>query len=126
MTKVISLAALFAAFSMTMTLTIGCSIKAAHQTANNQIDTESTALAKRNLERSMAVLDTAVAHYFVGEGMAMGRFYNPFTGKLSDERASVWMYSSAIEAVNAILHALEAARDKGDAAIYKANSDRYK
>lgn len=44
-------------------------------------------LAERNLKRAMAIVDTAVAHYFVGEEMAMARFYNPFTKELSQERA---------------------------------------
>lgn len=100
-------------------------------TANAKLGTSSVAehsdpvLAERNLKRAMSILDTAVAHYFVGEEMAMARFYNPFTKELSQERGSVWMYTSAIESVNAILHSLEKAKEHGQVALYNDNFQRY-
>ena len=61
-----------------------------------------------NLDRSMELFDKAYENYFdQSAGMAMSRKYNPYTGKRSDEKGSVWMYTSSIEAVNAILAALE-------------------
>lgn len=125
MLKVKPIAVLFAALTMTTALITACNIQAASKTSHSRVRADQHAVARQNLERAMALLDTAAAHYFVGNEMSMARFYNPFTGKLSDERASVWMYSSAIEAVNAILHGLETAKDKGDAAIYEANFRKY-
>lgn len=65
------------------------------------------ALSVRNLERAIALTDTAVAHYFNGSGMTMARYYNPYTGSVSSETGSVWMYTSAIEAVNSVLESLQ-------------------
>src|SRR5690606_32207386 len=67
---------------------------------------EEVNLSERNLLRAMELTDNAVAAHFTGSGMAMARYYNPYTGVRSDEKGSIWMYTSAIEAVNAILHAL--------------------
>lgn len=78
------------------------------------------------LQRSMQIADAALANYMEGEGMKMARFYNPFTNTRSEETGSVWMYTSSIEAVNAILHALESQRAHGDAKLYDANFGRYK
>jgi predicted alpha-1,6-mannanase (GH76 family) len=83
-------------------------------------------LAEQNLLRAMEIADKAVAAHFTGDGMAMARFYNPYTGVRSDEKGSVWMYTSAIEAVNAILHALEEHKDHGSAALYDQNFNKYK
>src|SRR5690606_26481686 len=58
-------------------------------------------------------------------GMTMARYYNPYTGQRSNEIGSIWMYTSAIEAVTAILHALETEKEQGDAARYNAHFDRY-
>lgn len=126
MRRINPLLAIAVAIALTTTGAISaCGTKAVSQQNAKTNIADGQILAKRNLDRSMAVLDTAAAYYFVGDGMAMGRFYNPFTGKLSDERGSVWMYTSAIESVNAVLHALKAAKDKGDAAVYNANFERY-
>lgn len=67
-------------------------------------------LAHRNLERSIALIDTAVDNYFTGETMSMSRYYNPYTGSKSGELGSIWMYTSAIEAVNAAMHGMSASR----------------
>ena len=53
--------------------------------------------------------------------MSMSRRYNPYTGKRSDEKVIVWMYTSSIEAVNAILAALEQQKAKGNADSYDRN-----
>lgn len=79
----------------------------------------SIALAEQNLLRSIQMADSALAHYFTGDNLAMARFYNPFTGSRSEEKGSVWMYTSAIEAVNAILHGIKAMKDKGKSNLYK-------
>lgn len=81
-------------------------------------------LSLRNLERSMQIADAAFENYFDRSGMAMSRFYNPYTGQKSSEIGSVWMYTSSIEAVNSILGALEASKDKYPD-IYSANRERY-
>jgi hypothetical protein len=82
-------------------------------------------LSEQNLRRSMELTDNAIASHFTGDGMAMARYYNPYTGVRSDEKGSIWMYTSAIEAVNAILLALEEQKDKGNAAIYDENFSKY-
>lgn len=111
-------------FILTNTL-ISCSTKAKSGTSQLPEPAGKIALANRNLERAIAILDTAVSHYFVGDEMAMGRYYNPFTEKLSNERGSIWMYSSAIEAVNAVLHGLQIAKDHGHSDLYDNNVSRY-
>ena len=82
-------------------------------------------LAKRSLTRAMEIADSALEAYFIGGEMTMARFYNPYTGLHSNEVGSIWMYSSAIEAVNAILHALETEKNNGDASRYNEHFDRY-
>ena len=79
-----------------------------------------------NLDRSMELFDKAYENYFdQSAGMAMSRKYNPYTGKRSGEKGSVWMYTSSIEAVNAILAALEQQKAKGNSDIYDRNFSKY-
>ncbi len=82
-------------------------------------------LSEQNLLRAMELTDKAVASHFTGEGMAMARYYNPYTETRSEEKGSVWMYTSAIEAVNAILYGLEAQKESGNAALYNEHFNRY-
>lgn len=78
----------------------------------------SSDLVEQNLLRSMQLVDSAVTRHFSGDGMAMGRFYNPYTETLSEEKGSVWMYTSSIEAVNSILHGLKAYKDAGKPELF--------
>ena len=64
-------------------------------------------LAALDLSRAVALVDTAVAHYFTGANMTMLRYYNPVTQTASAEVGSVWMYTSAIEAVNSVMESLK-------------------
>ena len=64
-------------------------------------------LVERNLVRAMTLSDSAFEKYF-SQGMKMSRYYNPMTGRHSKETGSVWMYTSAIEACNAIIEGLQA------------------
>ena len=82
-------------------------------------------LSEENLLRAMQIADQAIALYFTGDGMAMSRYYNPYTEIRSEEKGSVWMYTSSIEAVNAILHGLKAQKDNGNAALYDQHFSRY-
>lgn len=82
-------------------------------------------LSEQNLRRSMELTDKAIASHFTGDGMAMARYYNPYTDVRSDEKGSIWMYTSAIEAVNAILIALESQNTHGNTAIYTENFAKY-
>lgn len=91
--------------------------------ANVETRRESPTLAERNLLRAMEIADNAFMNHFTENGMA--RFYNPFNGVCSDEKGSVWMYTSAIEAVNAILHGLKTAEKAGDSSLYEQHFDRY-
>lgn len=36
-------------------------------------------LAEQNILRAMQMVDSAMLYHFKGEGMAMSRFYNPYT-----------------------------------------------
>ncbi|MDR7128947.1 putative alpha-1,6-mannanase (GH76 family) [Algoriphagus sp. 4150] len=86
---------------------------------------EEVNLSEQNLLRAMELTDKAVSAHFTGAGMAMARYYNPYTDVRSDEIGSVWMYSAAIEAVNAVLHGLHAQKENGNAAIHDEHFDRY-
>lgn len=86
---------------------------------------EASTVSVRNLKRAMELTDSAIDAHFYGSGMTMARYYNPYTSVKSDEVGSIWMYTSAIEAVNAIMHALKLQKDKGDATLYDANFSRY-
>lgn len=81
--------------------------------------------AEQNILRAMQLVDSAALHHFSGENMKMARFYNPYTNGSSDETGSIWMYTSAIEAVNAIMHALESHKNHGKADLYNKHFDRY-
>lgn len=82
-------------------------------------------VANQNIERAMHLTDNTLSLYFDEDGMAMSRYYNPYKETKSDERGSVWMYTSSIEAVNAILSALTAHKELGDATYYDKNYARY-
>lgn len=82
-------------------------------------------LSEQNLRRAIELTDNAVAAHFTGDGMAMARYYNPYTNIRSEEKGSIWMYTSAIEAVNAILHALEAQKERGNATLYNEHFNKY-
>src|SRR5690606_12991437 len=86
---------------------------------------DETSLAERNLLRSMELVDNTVSAHFTGDGMAMARYYNPYTEIRSEEKGSIWMYTSAIEAVNAVLHALEAQKEHGNSALYNEHFNKY-
>lgn len=89
--------------------------------SNNEI----VSVSERNLLRAMELADAAVSSHFVGDEMAMARYYNPYTEIRSEEKGSIWMYTSAIEAVNAILHGLKAQKEAGNATLYNHNFNRY-
>lgn len=86
---------------------------------------EDVTVAEQNLLRAMEIADNAVDAHFTGVGMAMSRYYNPYTQTRSSEIGSVWMYSAAIEAVTAILHSLETHKQHGNASLYDDNFDKY-
>lgn len=81
--------------------------------------------AEQNLLRAIQIMDSAVACHFTGAGMSMARYYNPYTKVRSDEIGSIWMYTAAIEAVNAVLHGLKTCRDKGKPELYNQHFSRY-
>ncbi|MCG8305753.1 MAG: glycoside hydrolase family 76 protein [Cytophagales bacterium] len=82
-------------------------------------------LSEQNLQRAMELTDIAISSHFTGDGMAMARYYNPYTEVRSEEKGSIWMYTSAIEAVNAILHGLEAQKANGNEALYNEHFNKY-
>ena len=106
-------------------LVAACSDPATDNTSPESPPTQEVGIAEQNLLRAMELTDNAIASHFTGDGMAMARFYNPYTKVRSEEKGSVWMYTSAIESVNAILHALEAQKDHGNATLYNEHFNRY-
>jgi hypothetical protein len=80
--------------------------------------------AERDLARAIALTDTTVAHYFTGSDMTLHRYYNPYTHSTSSEVGSVWMYTSAIEAVNSVMDALNDMKESVPD-LYNANYSRY-
>ena len=99
---------------------VSCTSPAApvQQSETEEDGTEYVELARRNLLRAMQMVSAAKENYFTGSSLAMSRYYNPFTGVKSSEMGSVWMYTSAIEAVNAILRGLTDLRDEGYESFY--------
>lgn len=87
--------------------------------------TPTASVAEENATRAISLIDAAVANYFDQQSMAMSRYYNPYTGKKSSELGSVWMYTSAIEAVNATLKAMKALKSDGKSSLYDSNWTRY-
>ncbi len=79
---------------------------------------ERVTIARENLLKAMRMVSAAKENYFSESGEAMSRYYNPYTGSRSSEKGSVWMYTSAIEAVNSILHGLTALKDAGNDSFY--------
>jgi predicted alpha-1,6-mannanase (GH76 family) len=104
-------------------LLAGCSDSPADPEPENP--PQEVSLSEQNLSRAMELTDKAIASHFTGDGMAMARYYNPYTKVRSEEKGSIWMYTSAIEAVNAILHALEAQKAHGSAALYDEHFSKY-
>lgn len=82
-------------------------------------------LSVQNMTRAMTLVDKAIESYFEGVGMTMSRYYNPFTGLNAEEKASVWMYGSSIEAVNAILRGLKTQKREGISELYDQHFERY-
>jgi predicted alpha-1,6-mannanase (GH76 family) len=107
--------------------TIACSEKPGSENGggSNPGIITSPDIAGQNLLHAMQIADSAVYYHFTGEGMAMARYYNPYTNVRSDEKGSIWMYTSSIEAVNAILHGLKAQKDHGKPALYDKHFSRY-
>lgn len=81
--------------------------------------------ADRNLLRSMELVDAAIENYFSKESMSMAETYNPYLKRSSSKRGSVWMYTSSIEAVNAILKALKTQKSLGNTTLYDQNYELY-
>ncbi len=124
---------LFAAIFITLCLgLVSCEDPAGQSGDNGTVNpplTEENAdieLARNNLVRSMNIISNAKKAYFSDNGLAMSRYYNPFTGQKSHEKGSVWMYTSAIEAVNALLHGFIELKDAGEDALYRTQYETYR
>ncbi len=87
--------------------------------------TNNTQKYEVNISRSIKLADNAMASYFSGDSMVMSRYYNPYTQLSSDEKGSIWMYNSAIEAVNAILHSITTEKEKGNRSYYDRYYNKY-
>lgn len=80
--------------------------------------------AQLDLSRAIELTDSAVSHYFSGANMTMSRYYNPVTSTAGSEVGSVWMYTSAIEAVNSVLLSLNSLQAQVPQ-LYSETHDRY-
>ncbi len=113
------------AFCTLLAVSVACS-KTNEPTTTVHLPENSRELSVQNLTRAMALTDTAIDCYFEGTGMVMSRYYNPFSGTKQSEIGSVWMYTSAIEAVNAVLHGLTVQKKEGITELYDQHFERYK
>lgn len=121
----LTILALFGILNLNNTSTSSVAVFKPEVSSENILFKDSQELAKQNIQRAMDLVDLSIQHYFDRDSFEMSRFYNPFTSKKSAEKASVWMYSAAIESVNAILLALDEAKLKGHSEIYQKNYKRY-
>lgn len=111
---------------VTLTGSIACSGSCGQIAQEQKPETEADLeLAVRDAERAMNLFVNAKKCWFSQDGEAMSRYYNPFTHTKSDEKASVWMYTTAIEAANAILKSLIVLKDAGKPELYEQNHLRY-
>lgn len=58
-------------------------------TPEPSIKEEQIALARKNITRAMTIVAATKSNYFSSSDYAMSRYYNPFTGLKSGEKASV-------------------------------------
>ena len=72
----------------------------------------------------MQLTDAAVENYFEGNNMTLAEKYNPYTDT-REGTGSVWVYTSCIEAVNAVIDGLKTLRNRGDATLYDQHYSRY-
>lgn len=86
---------------------------------------QKTFSTEQHLQRAIELLDQSVTAYFAGPGMSMACYYNPYSGTRSDETGSIWMYTSAIEAVNAVLSSIQAHKVSGNDEFYEKYFDKY-
>ena len=104
----------------------GCSDSSSDDNGNDNPTPKPTVDAKtENLERSIVLFDQAIDDYFSEDKTSMARYFNPYSGNTSGEKASVWMYTSAIEATNSILKALKLDKEKGDSKLYDLHYSKY-
>lgn len=94
-------------------------------TITNEPDVPNLSLAKQNILRAMELVDHAVTAHFTDDGTTMARYYNPYSETRSDETASIWMYTSAIEAINALLGSVKTLESQGDSALRHRCFDDY-
>ena len=111
-----------ASVSMVMVRQVQAEIRISFSVDNINSD---QARQDQNLVRAMALLDRSMEVYFSADGQSMHRFYNPDTKVRPEEKASVWMYSASIEAVNAILHGLKAQKERGNHNLFDKHYKRY-
>lgn len=89
---------------------------------------EKNVLSKQNLERAIQMVDAGMSKYFQGEEMLMNEYYNPYTGArtgVGGSDASIWKYTSAMEAVNAVMHGLTELKEAGETELYDKHMSRY-
>lgn len=90
--------------------------------ANGQT-TESENVAVRNTQRSMTLLDNAMKKFYNNSNRHIAMNYNTATHQPEGE-VSVWEYTSAYEAVNSVIEALESVKAVAPD-LYKANHNKY-
>lgn len=81
-------------------------------------DGGSVALAERNIERAIVLVENAVSHYSQDGDAVFSMTYNPFTLKASENIVSIWEYTSAIEAVTAVMNSIKDLKASGRGRLY--------
>ena len=84
-------------------------------------------IVTRNIERAIAITDAAAEAYLSAEPGYMYKYYNPYSGQVTDSgNENVWEYSSSFEAVANILYAMHLQKESGDGTLYDQHFSRYK
>ena len=74
-------------FSLLLVVTAACSDDPENNNGDNGGGPiTSSDLVEQNLLRAMQMVDSAVVNHFTGSGMAMARYYNPYTGMVQLHR----------------------------------------
>ena len=103
---------------------LSCSDDSVNEKENNGNE-EKIDFAERNMLRAMEIADSTITYHLLSSKMSIAEFYNPFLNVRATDIGGVWMYTSVIEGVNAILNGLQAHKKHGNAALYDEHHERY-
>lgn len=110
-----------------MLLITACSkevIKSNYDYKGNRNPVSADNVPEQNLLRAMQITDAAVENYFEGNNMALAEKFNPYTNS-REGSGSIWVYTSCIEAVNAIINGITVLKEQGNPELYDQHHARY-